>query len=282
MPLNDLDRDQRDASTTAGSEIVISAGAGSGKTRLLVGRYLYLIKNRAVPVTEIVAITFTVKAANQMKAAIAHYAREFSTIYPDDKVAWGKVAGMIHTAPISTIHAFCNSILRRYPFEAELDPLFTILDNTTLSSLTREAIDSFISIRMETEPEIMDTLIGAFGMSGLKRIMRTLHSERTQLITFLDKYNIEKPELLERRYIQLLKEKLKMYQTMLKDLLSAPPLDDSLFPVLVDLHKGLSQVSMMCEEDEMGSDFVRLLIEKMKGSARKGSKNKWIVEIGAV
>ena len=70
MPLGNLDKTQRRAATAEGGEIAISAGAGSGKTRLLVARYLYLLKRDALPLSSIAAITFTNKAADQMKARI--------------------------------------------------------------------------------------------------------------------------------------------------------------------------------------------------------------------
>ncbi|HUT63856.1 MAG TPA: UvrD-helicase domain-containing protein, partial [Anaerolineae bacterium] len=234
------------------------------------------IKTHSVPVSAIASITFTEKAANQMKAEIARKVQAFSTLYSDDKITWEKVADMIHTAPISTIHAFCNSILRRYPFEAAIDPLFTIIDDTTLSCLIRDAIDNFLLTRMDIASENMDILIRTFGISGLKRMLHTLYSIRTQLITFLDKHTIEKPEILERRYTQLLKEKLKMYLILIREFLPATPVEDSLFPAFSDLYEDLSRVFMMCEEDKLDIDCVKQLIEKIKGCARKGSKNKWI------
>ncbi|MBT4484131.1 MAG: UvrD-helicase domain-containing protein, partial [Candidatus Latescibacteria bacterium] len=208
MPLTKLDNYQKNASTLTNSEIVVSAGAGSGKTRLLVGRYLHLVKSHSVPLSAIVAITFTDKAAGQMKAAIAERARELSVSNDNDSAFWKDIADNVHSAPISTIHAFCNSILRRYPLEAGIDPLFTILANTTLSSLTGEALETFMTRRMESEPEEIDFLLRTFGMPGLKRMYRILLRERARLITFLDRCGVEKPDVLESRYLQVIKVRL--------------------------------------------------------------------------
>ena len=141
MPIRDLDTDQKFAATASGDEVVVSAGAGSGKTKLLVGRYLHLLKNCAVPLTSIVAITFTNKAADQMKSRIAETARKLAEDTPTDRSFWlDEVASRVHSAPISTIHSFCNTILRTYPVEAGVDPLFTIAEDTTLSGLIEETI----------------------------------------------------------------------------------------------------------------------------------------------
>ncbi len=121
MPLYDLDTDQRHAATASGGEVAVSADAGSGKTRILVSRYLHLVKKEKLPLSEIAAITFTNKAANQMKAKITEKAHELAEKNSEDRGIWLHVAENAHYAPISTIHSFCNSILRNHPVDAGLE-----------------------------------------------------------------------------------------------------------------------------------------------------------------
>ena len=157
--------------TSTGDEVVISAGAGSGKTSLLAGRYLYLMQRFEAPMNEIAAITFTNKAADQMKDRIARQVPKLAEHYPDAAGLWMGVAERIHTAPISTIHAFCNAILRSHPLEAGVDPLFQVLDETTLAGMKAESFRSFLDSRLDDDPERMGELLRALGLRGLRRIL---------------------------------------------------------------------------------------------------------------
>ncbi len=200
MPIADLDDDQKTAATLGGNEVVVSAGAGSGKTRLLVGRYLYLAATLGTPPREIAAITFTNKAADQMKARIAAKAPELAARYPELTALWREIAERIHDAPISTIHAFCNSILRAHPAEAGIDPLFEVLDETTLASLRTDTLDRFLFARMEEEPAKMEALAGVFGLGGLRTILDHLLSERPRMAAHLDTGGIPDSRAIGDRY----------------------------------------------------------------------------------
>ena len=102
--------------------ICVTAGAGSGKTTVLVARYIEILKQGKARPREIVAITFTEKAAAEMKGRII------------DKIKDMKESDLHETfleemnvAPISTIHAFCSRILREFPFQAGIPANFSIL-----------------------------------------------------------------------------------------------------------------------------------------------------------
>ena len=69
MPIRDLDTEQSLAATSKADETAVSAGAGSGKTRVLVGRYLYLLNSERISLSEIAAITFTNKASCKQPAS---------------------------------------------------------------------------------------------------------------------------------------------------------------------------------------------------------------------
>ncbi|MFC1693955.1 UvrD-helicase domain-containing protein [Candidatus Latescibacterota bacterium] len=280
MPLSELDTDQSYAATCQGSEVAISAGAGSGKTRLLVGRYLHLIKNRSVPMSALVAITFTEKAAEQMKSEIAKKARKLADVNKSDRAFWLNTASGIHTAPISTIHAFCNSILRSYPLEAGVDPLFKILDDTTRLSLTREALNSFIKSRMEEDADTMDTLIRAFGISGLREIYTTLLSRRTEMTTYVD--NIETGQLqdTENRYVQALKKRFENILYMLTEFHTVRPGDDALSIIIDDIVREMKKLMDLWQSnpapEELALQFKRI-IDMSSNIGNKGAKKKWSV-----
>jgi len=109
--LDDLNEPQRQAVTHAGSPLLVVAGAGSGKTRVLTRRIAYLLAERSVAPSEVLAITFTNKAANEMKERVAHI-----------------VGPMARTMWVSTFHSACVRILRNEAKRLNLKSSFTIYD----------------------------------------------------------------------------------------------------------------------------------------------------------
>lgn len=126
--------------------LVVTAGAGSGKTRVLVERYLRLIETAdaagADPFTSVLAITFTKKAAREMRErvrlALEQRAR---TSAAHERTRWSDLFAAVERARIGTIHSFCASLLRAQPAETSLDPGFTVLDEAEAGLLLRESVD---------------------------------------------------------------------------------------------------------------------------------------------
>ena len=109
--LTGLNGPQRDAVTHAGSPLLIVAGAGSGKTRVLTHRIAYLLAARDVHPGQIIAITFTNKAAGEMKERVAEL------VGPRARLMW-----------VSTFHSACVRILRAEHDHAGLKSTFSIYD----------------------------------------------------------------------------------------------------------------------------------------------------------
>ena len=110
--------------------LVVTAGAGSGKTRVLVGRYVNILQEQAADIDEVIAITFTEKAANEMKGRAWEeiVKREKGAGSPEDARRWRDLARQLQSARISTIDSFCAQLVREYPIEAGVDPEFAIMD----------------------------------------------------------------------------------------------------------------------------------------------------------
>ena len=121
--------------------LIVVAGAGSGKTFVLVERYLALLE--AHPdwqLNALVAITFTQKAAQEMRDRVReHLQRQVDT--PEANEAWSTRLAAIDSARIDTIHGLCASILRANAAEAGVDPAFAVLDEIEASVLLDEALD---------------------------------------------------------------------------------------------------------------------------------------------
>lgn len=127
-PADQADRDRilSDLDTT----LLVEAGAGSGKTTSLVGRLLALIES-GVRVVEIAAITFTNKAADEMKERFRlALERAYRDLSSDETVRarLSDAMGQLDQMFIGTIHSFCSSLLRERPIEAGLDPAYEEMD----------------------------------------------------------------------------------------------------------------------------------------------------------
>ena len=115
--------------------ISVTAGAGSGKTTVLVNRYLEILKQENVSPDQVVAITFTDKAAAEMKGRIIEELNK-----PHNAVIRTKHIEQMNSAPISTIHSFCGNILREFPFQAGVPANFSIVQGIDQKLLLNQTI----------------------------------------------------------------------------------------------------------------------------------------------
>ena len=120
----ELNPEQLRAVTTIAGPILIIAGAGSGKTRVITTKIAYLIAEKKIPPESILAVTFTKKAANEMRSR---------AIALDDRARF---------AEIRTFHSFGAWFLRRYAAEANLAPSFTVYDDDDAATLVMKAVPS--------------------------------------------------------------------------------------------------------------------------------------------
>jgi ATP-dependent helicase/nuclease subunit A len=138
------------------NHVVLEASAGTGKTSVLVHRYLNLLRAGADPST-ILAITFTRKAAAEMRERIVG---ELAAAAARGEIAgerWRNLREQLPDIAISTIDAFCLSLLREFPLEADLDPGFDLVDETEVPRLVDETLDRAIQIARgvaATDPDV--------------------------------------------------------------------------------------------------------------------------------
>jgi ATP-dependent helicase/nuclease subunit A len=181
---------QRRAITTLGGSLCVTAGAGSGKTTVLVERYLHLIEVGGMDVPEIVAITFTEKAANQMKEKIREKIklRLGSGEDPTGCDAWENRYREIGSAWIHTIHGFCTRLLKEYPVEAGIDPHFTMLDETESVILSHRIISDFVHDRLNRDAEAMVRLLTAYGLANTREMFAELLRKREAVLRWAPAY----------------------------------------------------------------------------------------------
>ncbi len=135
-----LTAQQAAALSISGVSVALSAGAGCGKTSVLTGRYLALLQPPfSLKVDQIVALTFTEKAARELRdrvrrACLDRYAASH------DKGFWRRTLQALESARIGTFHGFCKEILQAHGEEVQVDPLFEILDESFATNLRDDAI----------------------------------------------------------------------------------------------------------------------------------------------
>jgi ATP-dependent helicase/nuclease subunit A len=134
------DRDGRERAIDPRFNVALEASAGTGKTRILVERYVNLLKAGVDP-GEILALTFTRKAATEMRDRILARLREAAAIGEIPPARWRQLRDRTGDVAISTIDAFCLSLLREFPLEADLDPGFSVADETEVPRLVDESLD---------------------------------------------------------------------------------------------------------------------------------------------
>jgi ATP-dependent helicase/nuclease subunit A len=134
------DQAARDFAVDPANDVVLEASAGTGKTRVLVDRYLRLLETGVDP-RHILAITFTRKAAAEMRdRVLTDLGRRMTDPALADGV-WRALRDRVADIQISTVDAFCFSLLREFPLEAGVDPGFEIADETEMERFANEAMD---------------------------------------------------------------------------------------------------------------------------------------------
>ncbi len=130
--LDSLNEEQRAAVVHEGSPLLILAGAGSGKTRVITTKIAYLIKEKNIDPWSILSVTFTKKAANEMRER---------AVAIDERAA---------DAKIQTFHSFGAWFLRKYAEHAGLEPSFTVYDDDDVATLIKKAEPSLSTKEIRT------------------------------------------------------------------------------------------------------------------------------------
>lgn len=173
--------EQRQAIEHFGSNVFVNAGAGSGKTRILVARYVEILKRGLADVNEIVAITFTRKAAREMKRKIQdHLAR--GILKPN-------LVYELEAAPISTIHGFCSRLLRENAARVGIDPNFRVLEEIEEFIFRENEIQDAVLEAVHRGDERNIELAGRFGFPDLVGLFKKIYVNRGSMAEWIDYYS---------------------------------------------------------------------------------------------
>lgn len=174
MELEGLNERQKEAVITTEGPVLVIAGAGSGKTKVLTTRIAYLIENKKVNSENILAITFTNKAAKEMKDRV-------SNILKRD----------VRRMHISTFHSFGVEILREYGYLVNIDKNFTILDSDDSLKVIKIIIDD-MNLNKTISPKHVKEVISSYKNKLVlpeEAEKNTYTFEEKQIVDIYEKYN---------------------------------------------------------------------------------------------
>ena len=171
-----LTPEQRDIVQDRGGELLVSAAAGSGKTRVLVERLLDRVTEEGLDIDRFLVITYTKAAAAELRTRVAQELAVRLAERPHDRHLQRQLT-LVYKAQISTIHAFCSAVLRESGHVLDLDPDFRLCDEGEAQVLMTRVLEQTLDRRYEgMDPQgpfarLVDTLAAGRDDSRLAQIV---------------------------------------------------------------------------------------------------------------
>ena len=171
-----LTEEQRKIVDDRGGELLVSAAAGSGKTRVLVERLLDRVTGEGLDITQFLVITYTKAAAAELRGRIAQELSQRLAQNPNDRHLRRQTT-LVYQAQISTIHAFCAALLRESGHLLDLDPDFRLCDEGEGAVMTQQVLLDVLEEQYENLQEgddfslLVDTLAAGRDDSRLEQIV---------------------------------------------------------------------------------------------------------------
>jgi ATP-dependent helicase/nuclease subunit A len=183
------DRAGRERAVDPRFNVALEASAGTGKTRVLVDRYVNLLRAGVDP-SNILAITFTRKAAAEMRERILATLRTAADRGQMPAARWRELRDRTADINISTIDAFCLSLLREFPLEADLDPGFSMADDMEVPRLIDESLDRALRIcrAVARDDEAVALVFAQLGERRARTGLTALLNRRIVASTVLDRF----------------------------------------------------------------------------------------------
>ena len=281
---------QIEAITTHDRSLVVTAGAGTGKTHVLVNKYLNLLETFGdgkkryedpISVRNILALTFTDKAAAEMKERIRKSLDEKQGEF------WEKTRAEFLIAPVQTFHSFCAQVLREFAYEAQVEPSFVILNEQEASRILTRCFQDLIHTPSE-EGDVVFALatVGAF---NLEKMIRTLYSRRDEAERFFESIKTDQDNVISfwqneiRAYRETEAEKIRgvyKFRETVRSLIAFALMDVSPEDkAMIYLEKVRSFLEVM-DSDRTADEFLDAATRYLKVKlGNGGSKKLWTEEI---
>ena len=267
------DQEQRDRAAQDISEsYIIEAAAGTGKTTILVTRIIKLIREGEVGLEEVVAITFTEKAAAELKVKLRQkLEEELSTVSnPDEQNRLSKAISDLERMQVTTIHSFCGSLLRERPVEASLDPNFEVADGLMARLVQAEVWEDWFEKQIDAgDPALRRAVLIGIKPDQIRKMSESMLENR-DVLKYLP--SPRPPEDLEKAIGQFVNgfeedvESLNQLKQYCKDV------KDKAVLIIEELNEKLRKLESIHEGEERERFIFK---ESSMGSPNRGNKTNW-------
>jgi ATP-dependent helicase/nuclease subunit A len=166
--------EQLRAIEATGPELLVEAGAGTGKTGVMVDRYCRLVCEERFSPDAVLAFTFTDKAAAELRQRIR---AEVETRAERGSQRARELLPALGSAWVTTIHGFCNRLLAAHPVAIGIDPRFRVVDAPEAERAAREAFDEALEEFLADGGEEREDTVAAFDVGGLRGMVVGAHAE---------------------------------------------------------------------------------------------------------
>ena len=278
---------QQEAIEARGEDLLISAAAGSGKTRVLVDRIVHMMVHDRVPLAEMLIVTFTNAAAGEMRARLRQGLQDAVAAAADEEAKVFLIAQLeeLPDAHISTMHAFCISELRRFYHVLALDPNFKILPETTTTILREDALEEAMDAAYAEDDEKFLNLVAAYGGRNsdetLRELVRSVYNRiqaHAEPLAWLENEAASYAEPVSQSALAVLdalvRESCQAAEAMcaeMRTLADMMPNADKLHDMISDDEAIISGLQHCLEEDDVADALMAYLLPKISWT-RKPAK----------
>ncbi len=268
-----IDQKQRDlAAGDLSQSYLVEAAAGTGKTTVLISRIINLIREGEAGLDEVVAITFTEKAAAELKVRLRQeLERALLGESPSDEYQrMSEALSDLERMQVTTIHSFCGSLLRERPVEAGLDPNFEVADELMARLLQTEVWEGWLEKQMDAnDPALRRAVLIGMKLDQIRRLSRFMLENR-DVLEYLP--SSQSPEDLEKavgRFVRAFKEDVESLNQLKSYCRDA---GDRAILIIEELTARLEKLESISEKEERE----RFIFQEISmGSSNRGAKKNW-------
>ncbi len=268
-----IDQKQRDlAAEDLSQSYLVEAAAGTGKTTVLVSRIIKIIREGEAGGDEVVAITFTEKAAAELKVKLRQELEKalLGKLRSAENQRISEAISDLERMQVTTIHSFCGSLLRERPVEAGLDPNFQVADDLMAKLLQAEVWESWFEKQLgANDPALRRAVLIGMKPDQIWNLSRSLLENR-DVLGFLP--SSISPEDLEKtidRFVRALQEDIEFLNQLQPYCMNS---DDKAILTIEDLNMKLKKLESISENEERERFIFK---EISMGSPNKGAKKNW-------
>lgn len=268
-----IDQHHRELATEDLSQsYIVEAAAGTGKTTILIKRILNLIREGEAGLEEVVAITFTEKAAAELKIRLRQELERvvLKETHPDRIRRISEALSDLERMQVTTIHSFCGSLLRERPVEANLDPNFEVADALMASLLQREVWEGWLERKIENnDPALRRALSMGVKTDQIYEMASSLIKNREVLEPLPILSSLEEVDKDIDQFVEIFRENLASLNSLKH---SCRKKEDRAFLTIEELNLKMEKLESISDREERE----RFIYQELQlPSSSKGNKSNW-------